>query len=290
MPGKKPTEIDPERGERIKSLREKKGLSQAGLGSEIGVSRAAVSLIEAGKAFTIDNALKISGVLGVSLDYLLTGVNNTLHPVNKEEVAEPRGKVQVNEAHPVLVTVDHTLNEVITFVPTRAQAGYLVGYGDPEFIHELPAFGFPGFNHGIFRAFEVQGYSMLQYEGAGLYPSDIVIAQYVESPAQIKDNRVYVVASDEGLLIKRCVNRLESASKLICNSDNKNGDYPPIILDRDQIKEVWEFKGKFSRQIPKATRVFDEITELQTQLTLMADQLRETTQRVDRLANEKSKQ
>ena len=184
---------------------------------------------------------------------------------------------------PLTVTVDHKLNEVITFVPTKAQAGYLVGYGDPEFIQKLPAFSFPGFSNGIYRAFEVQGFSMLQYEGAGLYPTDIVIGQFMEDARQVKDNRVYIIASDEGLLIKRCINRLETAGKLICNSDNANGDYPPIILNDYQIKEVWEFKGKFSRQIPKATRVFEEITDLQAKMTLMAEELKKTNQRVNML-------
>jgi hypothetical protein len=233
-------------------------------------------LLGKGEPF-VGMANKKAGVEDTQPEYR-KNVHLNVHPnVHLTQKDKTKGTQKEVEVKPVMVTVDHTLNEVITFVPVKAQAGYLIGYGDPEYIKDLPAFGFPGFNHGTYRGFEVAGYSMLQYEGAGLYPKDIVVAEFVENPIQsIRDNRVYVVASDEGLLIKRCINRLEKNGKLICNSDNRNGDYPPHILDLHQVKEVWEFKMKCSRQIPKTTRVYEEITELQTQYTLMEAEMRQT--------------
>jgi transcriptional regulator with XRE-family HTH domain len=282
-------------GARIKALRNSKQLSQDQLGVVLGVTKGGVSQFENGKILpSLEVLNKISAQFRVSFDFLLSGTNLQFE-ADKEsgkETGKETGKnlaldktkgTQIEQpVRPITVTVDHTLNEVITFVPTRAQAGYLIGYGDPEYIKELPSFGFPGFNNGTYRAFEVEGYSMLQYEGAGLYPKDIVIAEYVENPQNsIRDNRVYVVASDEGLLIKRCINRLESHGKLICNSDNKNGDYPPYILDAHEIKEVWEFKGKFSRQIPKATKVYEEIGDLQAKYTLMESEMKKTNQQLE---------
>lgn len=288
MPERK-NEIDLARGERIKRLRKAKNLRQNELGALVGVTHTTIGNWEnKGEAPGADNLIKLSEIFNESIDFILIGrpfaTDEGFHANIERDVGVlpesgvARSKKTVSEKEtvikPVVVTVDHGLNEVITFVPERVQAGYLAGFSDPEFIEELPSFGFPGFNNGIFRAFEVEGYSMLQYEGSGLYPSDIVIAQYVENPKEMRDNRVYVVASDEGLLIKRCINRLESNGKLICNSDNKNGDYPPIILNAYQIKEVWEFKGKFSRQIPKATRVYEEISELQSNYTLVVDEVK----------------
>src|SRR6478752_6100965 len=49
----------------------------------------------------------------------------------------------------------------IPFVPIKAAAGYLAGYGDPEFIDELNTFTLPMLSGGNYRAFEVMGGCML---------------------------------------------------------------------------------------------------------------------------------
>ena len=56
-----------------------------------------------------------------------------------------------------MVTMNDQLAENIAFVPIRAQAGYLIGYSDKEYVETLPSFGLPGFQNGTFRAFEVEG-------------------------------------------------------------------------------------------------------------------------------------
>ena len=59
-------------GERIAALRKEKGLSQEGLGEQIGVSRQAVSKWEADKAVPdVDNCIAMSKVFGVPLARLL---------------------------------------------------------------------------------------------------------------------------------------------------------------------------------------------------------------------------
>ncbi|WP_286747934.1 hypothetical protein [Roseivirga sp. UBA1976] len=188
-------------------------------------------------------------------------------------VREPQEAYTKVISKPVLVTVDNSGAENIIFVPVKAAAGYLVGLHDPEYIESLPAFGVPTLQNGVFRAFEVQGYSMLAEEGRGLYPSDIVIAQYVESPLEVIDWRVYVVISrDEGIIVKRCLNRIRENNKLICNSDNKNGEYPPIILESEQILETWEFKAVISRQIPRPGDLFSRLNNLEARMALLEQQ------------------
>ena len=44
---------------------------------------------------------------------------------------------------------------------------------------------------------------------------------------------------------------------------------------------MWEFKGKFSRQIPKATKVYEEMTELQTKYTLVQEDMKEMKNKID---------
>lgn len=212
---------------------------------------------------------KVTGKVRGKVD----GKKQFKNTTNNLTLNEPGLALQKTQTKPVLVTVDNSGIENIVLVPVKAAAGYLVGHHDPEYIESLPAFGVPTIQNGLFRAFEVQGYSMLAEEGRGLYPSDIVIAQYVESPQEVIDSRVYVVISkEEGIIVKRCLNRIRENNKLICNSDNKNGEYPPIIIESEQIQEIWEFKAVISRQIPRPGDLFSRLNNLEARMALMEQQ------------------
>ena len=66
---------------RIIELRKDKGLSQFQLSKLLGVSRQAVSKWENGLSIPdMENLMSISDVLGVSLEYLTTGKENTPSP------------------------------------------------------------------------------------------------------------------------------------------------------------------------------------------------------------------
>lgn len=175
---------------------------------------------------------------------------------------------------PVMVTLSDQLTENIAFVPIKAQAGYLTGYSDTEYIEQLPSFALPGFQNGTFRAFEVEGHSMLQVDNKGFHPGDITINQYLESPHQIRDGRVYVVVTEDGMLLKRCINRLDGdIPRLICKSDNRSGDYPDILLTLDQIVEVWEFKANITRYASPPGDAFTLINDLNLRLAILEEKL-----------------
>lgn len=179
-------------------------------------------------------------------------------------------------AYPYVVTVDQVGNENIVFVNSKARAGYLSGYGDPEFLSDLPAYRLPGFNNGTFRAFEVEGDSMYQYQTrSGLTPGSWVISERLEHAYHIRDARVYVIVSDQGIIVKRCINRLQTESEvLICQSDNKSGEYPDILLRPDQIWEVWEFKALISRHVPPPSDVYKAVLDLQAEVAIIKNQLK----------------
>ncbi len=64
-------------GERIYELRKSKGLSQEDLAEQLGVSRQSVSKWETGAVVPdTENALKMSKIFGVTIDFLLTGQYN----------------------------------------------------------------------------------------------------------------------------------------------------------------------------------------------------------------------
>jgi phage repressor protein C with HTH and peptisase S24 domain len=191
-----------------------------------------------------------------------------------------KGKV----IRPITVTVDRQGKELITYVPVRAQAGYMKGYGDAHYIEKLPAFSLPILKNGSYRMFEVDGESMLQVGGGGLHDGDIVIAQYLEDITSMRDNRVYVIVSTEGVIVKRCLNRLKEKENavLVCKSDNKNGQYPDIIIRPHEIIEVWELKAFISKQLSFGTDMWQMISDVEVKLAMMDEKIKRMEQ--ERLA------
>lgn len=281
--------------ERIRLILDRDRISNKQVAEWLGMTNSRMSQkFKEGIWDSVDELKKISAYTGYRLDWIITGsglekdtfyeeladsmhVKEILAKVSESELEYLKG----DKVRTIAVTVDKSGRELMSFVPVRAQAGYMKGYGDPHFIETLPAFSLPTFTEGSYRMFQVDGSSMLQMGGGGLHDGDIVIAQYLEDFFTIRDNRVYVVVCDEGVVVKRCLNRLKSDDQvLILKSDNKSGDYPDMVLHASEIREVWELKAFLSRQLSFATDLWEVISELQAQQALL-------TQKLNKLDNEK---
>lgn len=152
---------------------------------------------------------------------------------------------------PQIITVDHSGSENIVYVSVRACAGYLNGYGDPEFVEKLPSFTLPGLRGKSYRAFEVDGDSM--------YPTldnkEMVIGEWVESLDHIREDRVHIIVTkNEGVIVKRLLNRIEKYGYIIAKSDavNDRNLYPNIDIRPEDVLEIWYavWHGGFSFKSP----------------------------------------
>lgn len=170
---------------------------------------------------------------------------------------------------PRVIAVDTHGEENMIYVPVRAKAGYLTGYGDPEFISKLPIVHDPTFRNGTYRIFEVEGNSMFNT----FHDRDKAVCRW-ESLANIVDNRVYVlVTQSQGIIIKRVISRLYEG-KLICKSDNNHrGEYPPIIVDPHDVKEVWYVVEMRSRFLPEPGEIQHRIFNMEADIALLKDKL-----------------
>ena len=192
---------------------------------------------------------------------------------NKKFVLSPAGPATAAEEEPaapyvpralaarlrvLTVQVDAHNRENIEFVSTRAAAGYAAGgYFEKEFIRHLPSFQLPdaAYRNGSFRCFQVSGDSMQPT----LFAGDWVICRYVENMARdIRDNRVYVVVSEESVLVKRVLNRFNERGQLSLQSDNTA--YSVQFMDGADVREAWEGVGRLTRQF--ANPRFDVPDEL----------------------------
>ncbi len=182
------------------------------------------------RSVTLELIRKATIIYNVNPTYLFTGVGNKF--INTEESV-------------VAVAVDDNDNEKILHVPVTAKAGYNEQYNDTVYLEDLESYSLPlkYFNSGTFRSFEVEGDSMEPV----LQQGEIIVCSYVDQSLweyNVKSGYVYVVVTDRDVLVKRVQNRLKEEKTIELESDNP--DYPPIILDAGEIREMWIVKLKIS--------------------------------------------
>lgn len=122
----------------------------------------------------------------------------------------------------------------IPFVPIKAAAGYLAGYGDPEFIDELNTFTLPMLAGGDYRAFEIVGDSMMPTP-----TGSVIVGERISSLDDVKSNQTYIVVSKtDGIVYKRIMKNNKQKNKMTLVSDNPS--YQPYTINAEDIIEVWQ--------------------------------------------------
>jgi len=212
----------------IKHLRTLKKFSQERFADELGWSRSMVGSYEEGRSEPpIDRLIDLSNFFKIPIDIL---VRNDLR-LSKDTSFIEIGNKRV--LFPVTVNEDN--EDLIEIIPTKASAGYLSGYDDPEYIEQLQKIKLPFLPTGTHRAFPIKGDSMLPVKD-GAY----VVAKFVEDITDVRNGRTYIVLTkDDGLVYKRLYNRIKDDDALLLSSDNKV--YQPYEVKTENILELWEF-------------------------------------------------
>lgn len=224
----------------IKFLRKKKGLTQQQFADQLGIKRSLVGAYEEERAEPKYELLKkIAIFFDVSVDDF---INETIN-----EKWAPKPKAGQANLRILSISVDKEDNENIELVPMKASAGYLNGYADPEYVAQLPKFYLPMFKQGTYRAFEINGDSMLP-----LVSGTTIIGEYVENWTDVKPGETYVVISKtEGVVYKRVGNKFKDNKKLKLISDNPV--YDPYEISGEDILELWKAKAYISTHLPMPT-------------------------------------
>lgn len=213
----------------------KEKTSQQKLADLLGIKKSTLAAYEAGRAEPCyADLVRLATFFDVTLDHLLT---LQLNPFNiKQKISE---KVLV-------ATVDKLGNDNIEFVPVRALGGYAEGYGDIDYVQQLPSFQLPFLSkQRKYRAFPYEGDSMPPLrEGA------IVFGEYIDYWKGIKNGTIcLIVTKDEGVVLKKVFNYLEEKNVLILKSLNER--YAPYPIKEDEILEIWRFVGYFDEKFPE---------------------------------------
>ena len=179
---------------------------------------------------------------------MLTQAKEAEEPKNAKKPAAERAHVHYGGMHaPAVVTLNMAGDEGIMLVPTPAQAGYQLARERPQLLKEmdLELLALPQFSGKSHRAFEVEGSSM----EPTLWTSDVVIARCVDDWRMVKPRHVYVVVTDETMMVKRIPKPIQNGDEEVeLLSDNSY--FSPHFIPRETIWEIWEVRGILTTRVP----------------------------------------
>ncbi|MFN8349130.1 MAG: LexA family transcriptional regulator [Spirosomataceae bacterium] len=211
-------------------------VSQQRLADELGWKKSTLAAYESGRAEPrYDELVRLSRFFGITVDTLLS----------KDLTRAARSSREVSPLRVLVTTVDARNQENIEFVPVRALGGYAEGYGDVDFISELPTFQIPFLpTDRKYRAFPYEGDSM-----PPLRDGAVVFGEYIDQWSAVKNGTIcLVVTKDEGVVLKKVFNYLEEKQVLVLKSLNER--YAPYPVRQEEIQELWRFAGYFEKEFP----------------------------------------
>lgn len=209
----------------IAHLRKLRRFTQEQFADEIGIKKSRLGAYEESRSSPpIEMLIKLADYFKLPIDVLVRRDLTLSQEIPFIEVGIQRVLFPI--------VVDENNQDLIEVVGVKASAGYTEGYGDPEFIDELPKMKLPFMPSGKFRAFPIKGDSMLPLrEGA------FVVGRFIDGPQQIVDGNTYVLVTlTDGIVYKRVY---KEGQDLLLHSDNSF--YTPYEIPVKEIVEVWEF-------------------------------------------------
>ncbi len=242
-------------GKNFKYLRKLRGWTQEEFARKLKIKRSLIGAYEEERAEPRLEVLQtVCNIFKLSLDDLLL---SDLSQVNRPlSYIEKRRKLKLEEG-----------NNEIHFVPVKAAAGYMAGYGDPEFIDELNTFTLPMLAPGNYRAFEIIGDSMLPTPSGS-----VIVGEKIEDLEEVKNNNTYIVITKkEGIVYKRIMRNTRYKNKVSLISDNPQ--YEPYNINSEDILEVWKAQMTITKantqQRWDVNQLAGLVTNLQQQVTTL---------------------
>jgi len=238
----------------MKYLRKLRGWTQEEFATKLGIKRSLVGAYEEERAEPRIDVLEIlCDIFKLTLDDLL-----------RSDLSESKGSNYLSKRRAMKLSGGRS---EIPFVPMKAAAGYLAGYGDPEFIDELNTFTLPMMSGGNYRAFEIVGDSMLPTPSGS-----VIVGEKVDDLEHLKNNAACIVISrTEGIVYKRVAKNTRTKNKLTLVSDNPV--FQPYTISSEDVLEMWEAQVVISKtntlQRWNVNQLANIVTDLQQQVSTL---------------------
>lgn len=203
----------------LKYLRKLRGWTQDEFAAKLNIKRSLLGAYEEERA---EPRIEVLEIVGDMFKY-------TLDDLLRRDLSEQSGNYMAKRRALKLSNAPTQ----IPFVPVKAAAGYLAGYGDADFIDELNTFTLPMLSGGNYRAFEIMGESMLPTPSGS-----IIVGEKVDGLEEVKNNTACIVVSrNDGIVYKRVQKNPKTKNKLTLISDNPS--YQPYSINSEEVLEMW---------------------------------------------------
>ena len=246
----------------IKGLRKKLKLSQQGLAEEVGISKSKIGQWEVGNANPkVGDYEKLVAYFSDRLKLPIEAIKNFI-----ESNATDLGPINVTDTTEKIVTkggnTHHVVNDNVMLldvplVENYAYAGYLAGWCDPTYINNLPMIRIlvDKVHSGNYRTFEVRGDSMTGADGGPdqVFDGEYVVGRQVthnhwKSKLHIRDNPVWIIVHEEGILVKNIISHNVEARTITVRSFNEDKQsYPDLELSLNDVYELYNVVQKIRK-------------------------------------------
>ena len=224
-------------GKRIKELRVGLGMSQTDFCGKLGIKQSPLSQMESGKILpSIETISNIIRIFNINYSWLIDGVEEKRNIKDKRHNESVANTVAFSEEMKNTKKATLSLNEPnseygIPLIPIDAMAGFGTG-GVQVMDYDTQRYIVPEFT-------ELNVDFMIRVKGSSMYPKynsgDLVACKkLVLSDIFFQWNKVYVLDTDQGALIKRI--KKGSEDNLLIVSDNPA--YEPYELHLSKIHAI----------------------------------------------------
>lgn len=216
----------------LRYLRVKNGLTQQMIADALLIPADRYRKYEGTTDPPLDCLQRISRYYHVSIDLLLSFDIRQIPYENLIKLEDNRILLPM--------AVDSYGENKIEIIPAKAQAGYLTGYSDPEFIEALQHISLPFLRNGKYRAFPVTGDSMPPHK-----EGSFVVGEYIERLSDVVDGKTYIlITKNDGIAYKRL--KKNNANSLMAQSDNTI--YEPYEVKANEVLEIWRYACSIATQ------------------------------------------
>lgn len=231
----------------LKFLRKSIGKSQEELAGLFGLTRSSYSGYENGVADpNWQTLLLICDYYKITCDVLLkTDFSKLSEDEWRNFCCSQQVDVEGKKIRILTQMVDKENDDLIELVSHKAQAGYVSGYADPEYLKVLPTFSLPFLSKDRkYRSFPIKGDSM-----PPVTEGSYVVAEFIQNWRTVKNGTpCIVVTREDGIVFKMVNNHLDNNQSFQLVSTNPF--YEPYFVPVNEVIELWKFVNYISPELP----------------------------------------
>ncbi|SHI34278.1 DNA-binding transcriptional regulator, XRE-family HTH domain [Mesonia phycicola] len=234
-------------GKNIRKIRNVKNMSQQAFADLFELKRGTLGAYEEGRSEPkIETIILIANYFSISIDAILTTELTVNQLLKFKENIPLDNHIQIKEKF-----------AEIPCITEKNSKDYIDNFDKQNFITELPSLSLPINTDKNFRAYTVMNLEMTNHD-QGLYPKDIVIAEFVPKEVYKKLNNGNIVLAliNNQLILRRLY---IAKNKLILRADHKNIE--DLSFKLNEVKELWKVRYVFYKRTPEVQAISTGVEE-----------------------------